>query len=106
PRRCICEDKNHNVLRVSGTVSLDRLTLINGSPVSSGDLDLFAADASELYRHAEELVFLVLIVGGESILMHDDHRGTRCAARPRKLWQHLFDVCDEASFFARNVPHS
>jgi hypothetical protein len=30
---------------------------------------LFAADANELYRHATEPIFLVLIIGGERILI-------------------------------------
>jgi hypothetical protein len=32
------------------------------------------ADASELYRHANEPTFLLSIIGGEGILVHDDNR--------------------------------
>jgi hypothetical protein len=32
------------------------------------------ADASELYRHANEPTFLLLIIGGEGVLVHNDNR--------------------------------
>jgi len=49
---------------------MDGPTFINSPPVGSDDLDFFAADARELYRHAKEPIFLFLIIGGEGILMH------------------------------------
>ncbi len=39
----------------------------------------------------KEAIFVFLIVGGEGILVHDDNRGVMCAARPCKVWEHLFD---------------
>jgi hypothetical protein len=32
------------------------------------------ADASELYRHANEPTFLLLIIRGEGVLVHHDNR--------------------------------
>jgi hypothetical protein len=58
--------------------------LIDSVPVRSDDLNFFAADTCELYRHAEEPIFLFLIIGSESILVHYDYRGIRRAAHPRK----------------------
>jgi hypothetical protein len=49
------------------------------------------ADASELYRHANEPTFLLLIIGGEGVLVHDDNRqlnedeGKNNGQSPRKL---------------------
>jgi hypothetical protein len=71
------------------------------SNVRSDDSDFFAADARELYRHADEPIFLFLIVGGEGVLVHDDNRGVRCAACPRKVWKHLFDSSNELGFLLR-----
>jgi hypothetical protein len=51
------------------------LALINGLPIPPMDADFLATDASELYRHANEPIFLFLIVGGEGVLVHDDNRG-------------------------------
>ena len=39
--------------------------LINCASVRSYDLDFFAADASELYGHAEQSIFFFLIIGGK-----------------------------------------
>ena len=74
------------------------LCLINSPPVRSDDLDFFAADARELYRHAKEPILLFLIIGGERILMHGDNSIVMCAARPREVWEHLFDSSDEVGF--------
>jgi hypothetical protein len=53
---------------------MSSLALIHSLPIPSGDVDFFAADASELYRHAKEPIFLFLIVCGEGVLVHDDNR--------------------------------
>ena len=74
------------------------LTLINSLPVRSDDANFFAADASKLYRQSNEAILLFLIIGGEGILVHDDNRSVMCAARPRKLWENLFDYSDEVGF--------
>jgi len=71
--------------------SMSSRGLINRLPIPSLDADFLAADARELYRHANEPIFLLLIVGGEGVLVHDDYRGIGCAACPRKVWEHLFD---------------
>jgi len=75
--------------------------LINSPPVRSDDLDFFAADARELYRHAKEPILLFLVIGGEGILMHGDNNIVMCAARPREIWEHLFDSSDEVGFLPR-----
>jgi hypothetical protein len=62
-------------------------------------VDIFAADTRELYRHAKESKFLFLIVSGEGVLVHDDYREVRCAARFRKVREHGFDSSDEVGFF-------
>jgi hypothetical protein len=79
------------------------LVLIHGLPIPSVDADFFALDARELYRHANEPIFRFLIVGGEGVLVHDDNQGVRCAACPRKLWEHLFDSSNEIGFLPRKV---
>jgi hypothetical protein len=60
--------------------SMSSPALINSLPIRPDDSDFFAADACELYRHADEPIFLFLIVGGEGILVH--HLGTNrlCSA--------------------------
>ena len=42
--------------------------------------DFVAADARELYRHANEPIFLFLIVGGEGVLVHDLGTNRLCSA--------------------------
>jgi hypothetical protein len=76
-------------------------SLINSLPVRSDDLDFFATDARELYRHAKEHVLLFLVIGGEGILMHGDNGIVMCAARPREVWEHLVDSSDEVGFLLR-----
>jgi hypothetical protein len=78
---------------------MSRRALIHSLTIPSGDVDFFAADASELYRHTKEPVFLLLIVGGEGVLVHDDNREVRCAACPRKVREHGFDSSDKVGFF-------
>jgi hypothetical protein len=75
--------------------------LIHSLPILSGDVDIFAADARELYRHAEEPIFLFLIVSGEGVLVHDDYREVGCTARFCKVREHGFDSSDEVGFFPR-----
>ena len=77
--------------------------LINSLPIRSDDVDFFAADASELYRHAKQRIFLLLIIGGECVLVHDDNRSVRPSACHREIWQHLFDSSDEAGFPPRKI---
>ena len=79
------------------------LRLINSPPVRSDDLDFFAADAREFYRHAQEPIFVFLVIGGEGILMHGDNSIVMCAARTREVWEHLFDASDEVSFLPRKL---
>ena len=55
--------------------SMSSLALINSLPVRPDDSDFLAEDARELYRHADQPIFLLLIVGGEGVLVHDDNRG-------------------------------
>jgi len=42
--------------------------------VRSDDADFFAADARKFYRHADQPIFLLLLVSGEGVLVHDDNR--------------------------------
>jgi hypothetical protein len=58
---------------------------------------------SELYRHAKEPIFFLLIIGSESILMHDDNWGVMCTAFPRNAWEQLLDNSDEVGFLARKL---
>jgi len=53
---------------------MSSLALIHSLPIPSRDVDFFAADTSELYRHAKEAIFLLLIVSGEGVLVQDDYR--------------------------------
>jgi hypothetical protein len=75
--------------------------LINSPPVRSNNLDFFAADARKFYRHAKEPILLFLVIGGEGILMHGDNGIVICAARPREVWEHLFDSSDDVRFLPR-----
>ena len=75
--------------------------LINSLPIPTGDVDFFATDARELYGHAEEPIFLFLIVSGEGVLVQDDYREVSCAACPRKFGEHCLDRSDEVGFFPR-----
>jgi hypothetical protein len=75
--------------------------LINSLPVRSDELDFFAADARELYRHAKESIFLFLVIGGEGILMHGNNGIVMCAARPSEVWEDLFDNSNEVGFLPR-----
>jgi hypothetical protein len=77
------------------------LCLINSPPVRSDDLDFFAADARELYRHAKEPILLFLVIGSEGVLMHGDNGIVMCAARPREVWKHRFDSRDKVGFLPR-----
>ena len=77
------------------------VALINSLPIPSVEADFLAADACELYRHAKEPILLFLIVGGEGVLVHDDNRGVGCAARPRKVREHIFDSSGEIGFLSR-----
>ena len=54
--------------------SMRSRALINSLPIPTGDVDFFATDARELYGHAEEPIFLFLIVSGEGVLVQDDYR--------------------------------
>src|SRR5271169_2241695 len=81
--------------------SVQGLTSINSLSVGSDDADFFAADASKLYSQSNEAIFLFLIIGSEGILVHDDNRRVMCPARPRKVWENLFDNSDEVGFLPR-----
>jgi len=81
--------------------SVQGLTSINSLSVGSDDADFFAADASKLYSQSNEAIFLFLIIGSEGILVHYDNRSVMCAARPRKVWENLFDNSDEVGFLPR-----
>jgi hypothetical protein len=77
--------------------------LIDGFTIVAVDADFLATKAGELYCHANESIFLFLVVGSERILVHDYNPGFRCAARFGKVWQHLFDSGDEDGFSLHNV---
>lgn len=78
-----------------------RLAVIHRAPVRSDDVDVFTADASELYRHTEEAIFLVLIIGSERILMHVDDGEIGGATSPCKVREHLLDGSDEVRLLPR-----
>ena len=65
--------------------------LINSLSTPSAYADFIAADAQRTLSPANEPIFLLLIIGGEGILMHDDNRDVTRTACPRKVWEHLFD---------------
>jgi hypothetical protein len=58
------------------------LVLIDSLPIRSDDADFLTADARELYRHPNEPIFLLLILGGEGILVRDDNRGCQERGMP------------------------
>jgi hypothetical protein len=53
---------------------MSSLALMNSLPVRSDDADFFAADARKFYRHADQPIFLLLLVNSEGVLVHDDNR--------------------------------
>jgi len=77
--------------------------LIDSLTIVAVDADFLATKARELYCHANESIFLFLIVGSERILVHDYNLGFRRAASFGKVWQHLFDRSDEDGFSLHNV---
>jgi hypothetical protein len=50
------------------------------------------AGASELYLHANEPTFLLLIIGGEGILVHDDNRDVTRTACPSQSLGASFEI--------------
>ncbi len=58
--------------------------LINSLPIPSVDADFFAADAREIYRHADEPIFLFLIVAGK---VGDDLVASRLRSTVAAAWK-------------------
>lgn len=77
--------------------------LIDSLTIRAVDGDVLATDSGKLYGHADEPIFVFLIVGSERILMHDYDLGLRRTASFGKVWQHLFNSSDEGGFSLRNV---
>jgi hypothetical protein len=83
--------------------SLRSRLLIDSLTIRAVDGDFLATEAGEFYCHANESVFLFLIVGSERILVHDYNLGLRRAASFGKIWQHLFNSTDECGFSLHNI---
>lgn len=76
--------------------------LIDSLTIRAVDADFLATETGELYRHADQSIFLFLIVGSERILVHDYSLGFRRPASLGKVRQHLFDSSDEDGFSLHN----
>ena len=81
--------------------SMNGLILIEGPSIGTVDENVSAIDASELYRHAKETIFLLLVVGGERILVEDDGRYVTFMTRPCELRKFGFDSRDEVCLPSR-----
>src|SRR5260370_31353991 len=77
---------------------MDRLILIESPSIGTVDEDVSAMDASELYRHAKETIFFLLIVGGERILVQNDGGYVVSMTRPCKLRKFGLDNRYEVGF--------
>ena len=75
--------------------SMNGLILIEGPSIGTVDENVSAIDASELYRHAKETIFLLLVVGGERILVEDDGRYVTFMTRLCKLGKLGLNNCNE-----------
>lgn len=83
------------------STSMNRLILIESSAIGTVDEDISAIDASELYRHAKEAIFFLLIVGGERILVKDDGWYVMFMTRPCELRKFGLDNRNEVGFSLR-----
>jgi hypothetical protein len=79
--------------------------LINSLPIPPMEADFLATDARKLYRRAREPIFLLMIIGGEDILVHDHNRGAvarRALARKHEdaaLEADVTRMCDFVNVF-------
>src|SRR5579863_1183045 len=92
---------SRNEYREAPPTLVHRCFSIESSPIGSAHENLSAIDARKLHRHAEESIFLFLIVGGERILVQDDGRYVAFMARPGKLGELGFDDGDQIGFSLR-----
>jgi hypothetical protein len=83
--------------------SMHSRLLIDSLTIRAVDGDVLATKAGKFYRHANESVFLFLIVSSERILVHDYNLRLRCAAGFGKVWQHLLNSSDEGGFSLHNI---
>jgi hypothetical protein len=70
-------------------------------PVGSTDENISAVNACELYGHAEKTIFVLLIVGGECILVQDDSWYVVFTACPCKLREFSLNGRREIGFSLR-----
>jgi len=75
--------------------SLGRVFFAQRASVFPDHTDLFAAKASLLNRHAEEHIFVLLIIGGKGVLVNQ-HQFRVIRARFRELRKLLSDGRDQA----------
>jgi hypothetical protein len=78
--------------------SVNSLVLIYGLPISSVNMDFFAANTSKLYCHSNESIFILLVVGSKCILMNDDNRNVMCTTSTCKIREHFADRRNEVGF--------
>jgi hypothetical protein len=84
--------------RAAARPSVNSLVLIYGLPISSVNMDFFAANTRELYCHANEAIFILLVVASKRILMHDNNRNVMCTTSPCKLREDFVDSRNEVGF--------
>jgi hypothetical protein len=82
------------IRNVDRSRSLDCLLVAEGAAVFTDHAQFFSTEASVFDCHAEEHVFVFLVIGSECVLMEDHHRRVS-GARFRKLGKLLFDSSDQ-----------
>jgi len=92
-------EKDH--LAGNGTIeSSESPAHIYSLSISAVNADFLAASAGKFHRHAQEPIFLVLIVGSESILVQNNDGNVRCIASPCKIWKAFVNCRDQIGFSA------
>lgn len=81
----------------AGLTSVDSILSAEGASIFLDHAHLFSTEASVFDRHSKERVFVLLVVGGEGVLV-EQHQFCVIRARFRKLWKFLSDGSDQAGF--------
>jgi hypothetical protein len=68
-RRLWTEEKGQDILRIGRFRSLDRALLAEAAPVLPDHAHLFPTETCVLDRHAEERVFILLVICGKGVLV-------------------------------------
>jgi hypothetical protein len=90
--------------RTGRFLSLDRAIFIESASILPDYAHLFSTETCVLDRHAEEQVFVVLVVGSKGLLMRQ-HQFCVIRARFRELWKLFSDGSDQFGLSLHAVRH-